>query len=117
MQQVSDLVTDSQLETTFNGNLTTHLIKIVQANLRRGEIKHKQIWRREKKPLGEGSSGVVWYERLSSGPSTYDERAVKVVRKRIQTSGLSYFNRELEAIAKFSHPKVKFIDQQGRLPC
>ncbi len=110
MQQASDLVTDSQLETTFEGDLTTHLIKLVHANVRRGEVKHKQIWKREKKPLGEGSSGIVWYERLSSGPSTYDERAVKKVRKRIQNSGSSYFNRELEAISKFSHPKVKFID-------
>ncbi len=52
-----------------------------------------------------GSFGVVWLENCTTGPSSGELRAVKVLRKATADASPNYY-KELEAIAKFSQEKV-----------
>ncbi|VUC21795.1 unnamed protein product [Clonostachys rosea] len=104
---VSDLVRDSKLETqiTSNGNVVRHISYISNPRMRQRRMKKEETWRRLKK-LGSGSFGCVWLEERLDGDDTSGLRAVKEITKSREgkRSEIDY-NRELEAIAKFSHPK------------
>ncbi|KAH7072779.1 kinase-like domain-containing protein [Paraphoma chrysanthemicola] len=109
---VSDLVSDSKLDATFHGEITRHVIEIAGHNARQRKIKQHQLWQRTES-LGEGAYGTVWLEKLVEGKCAVSERAVKVIRKQMHKS-IDY-SRELEAIAKFSHPKYNscFVESYG----
>lgn len=110
MGPVSDLVRESKLRTALyrdvNGDvITKHVIETSGRSARQRKIRIEQQWRRTES-LGEGTFGVVWKEILIAGNSETKERAVKMIRKRIQKSNPMDYSRELEAIAKFSYLKV-----------
>ena len=97
-----DLVRDSKLETRFVGGQTAHSYIGTDHSGRR--IYRNEYWKRERL-LGQGSYGQVWLENGTSGGNAGQLRAVKMVQKQ---PGLDYINydRELEAVAKFSHTRV-----------
>ena len=59
----------------------------------------------ERKRLGRGNFGIVWLERCIHGDSKGKLRAVKQIEKLESCD----YNRELEAIAFFSHSKVSLL--------
>lgn len=105
MPLVSDLVRDSKLETYITGDITRHVIESSGRHPRQRRVRKEQAWRRAGR-LGEGAFGTVWKEVLEAGESDIKARAVKVVRKRENRSKTVNYSKELEAIAKFSHPRV-----------
>lgn len=94
-----ELVRDTQLDATVGTSTTIHTSV---------EIPHPrhEEWRRERF-LSSGGSGHVWLEKCISGlqPDSPDLRAVKKIALS-SDSGILDCIRELEALAKFSQPKV-----------
>lgn len=108
-----DLVDDSCLETHFEFDSTsiqaipqktTHTYYGSDDSNMRRMAKSEEIWVFEE-VVGQGSYGVVYRESCTKGRRISHYRAVK----RISKSGVVYYERELEAIAKFSHPKVSEV--------
>ena len=100
---ISDLVVDSKLETHFHQNGTIHTYLDVTRGRQR--VSRQEHWR-WKRDLGQGGYGRVWLETCTEGKTRGSSRAVKMVRKQLGSSCAIDYNRELEAIAKFSHHKV-----------
>jgi hypothetical protein len=109
----SDLVRDSKLETVIsnNGALVQHISYESNPRMRQRRLRKEQTWKRVRE-LGGGGFGCVWLEeRLNGDDGGGTFRAVKEISK-IQPQGQHIsinYNRELEAIAKFSHSKVRFF--------
>jgi hypothetical protein len=100
MPRVPDLVRDSKLETSFDQNQTITIHNYVETDPNRRRIFRQEYWKLERH-LGQGSYGQVQLEKCLS----VRLRAVKKVMKRPGPNSVDY-SRELEAVAKFSHPKV-----------
>ncbi|KAF1837853.1 kinase-like protein [Decorospora gaudefroyi] len=114
MALTSDLVRDSKLRTTIGSGITRHVIELAGSNARQRKIRYEQHWKRTEN-LGEGAYGSVWLEKLVGGNFRMEERAVKIIKKRVQKSQVIDYSRELEAIAKFSHPRYNacFVESFG----
>ncbi|KAF2278167.1 kinase-like protein [Westerdykella ornata] len=115
MPPVSDPVRDSRLRTTSEGGgITRHIIETSGRGSGQRKIRIEQKWQRTK-TLGQGGFGLVWKETLIEGKGDITERAVKMVRKRMQGSQSVDYSRELEAMAKFSHPRYRtyFVESYG----
>jgi serine/threonine protein kinase len=69
-------------------------------------MRKEERWERRGN-LGSGTFGTVWLEKLITDNSEEKYRAVKEIKKDIRQSGAIDYSRELEAIAKFSHQKVR----------
>jgi Protein tyrosine and serine/threonine kinase len=106
MPPISDLVRDSKLETTFSDKYTQHVYHVSGATPRQRKVRKEERWQREKH-LGTGAFGSVWLEKFITENGEVQHRAVKEIRKGAQKSKAIDYSRELEAIAKFSHPKVR----------
>ena len=106
MSPISDLVRDSKLETTFHREYTQHVYHVSGATPRQRKVRKEERWRRDKY-LGTGAFGIVWLEKFTREDGEIQHRAVKEIRKGAQNSNAINYGRELEAIAKFSHPKVR----------
>ena len=109
MARIPDLVRDSELQVQFFPEYTRHVSFVScltpgQRKIRR-EAKEER-WKREK-DLGRGSFGTVWLERCLTDEGKARVRAVKEIRKSPQYSKPIDYSRELEAIAKFSQPRVR----------
>ncbi|CAH0056128.1 unnamed protein product [Clonostachys solani] len=104
---ISDLVRDSKLETAFapNGQVV-HVSYATNPRMRRHRVRKEEIWERQSE-LGSGAFGRVWLEKCAKGDDIGKLRAVKEITKLQRQSRSSEidYNRELEAIAKFSHKK------------
>jgi hypothetical protein len=108
----SDYVLDSKLKTEFLVGRVRHTRYIQGNSSRRRRIQIKETWDTEAQ-LGRGSYGVVRLERrrpASTPDSDLDlpsrVRAVKEIPKTA-IGGVSWdYMKELEIIAKFSHPRV-----------
>jgi hypothetical protein len=62
------------------------------------------------KKIGSGGFGDIWLERCTSGGQPDDNlRAVKQMTVDRKYGSIDY-NRELEAIAKFSHKRVRLMN-------
>ncbi|KAJ5692033.1 Tetratricopeptide-like helical [Penicillium macrosclerotiorum] len=115
MARVSDLIRDSKLETHFLPDHTVETVHTFQESdpqSRRRLVTRTEHWRRERSPIGQGGFGSVWLERRTKGgPSgaTVQEGAVRAVKQINMNSqhGSIDLDRELEAIAKFSHPRYE----------
>ena len=103
MTAESDLVRLSKLEAQFlpDSKYTRHVTYVTGSSLRERRIRKEELWSKEKE-LGRGGFAIVWLERCIQGDGEGKLRAVKQVHK-VETSN---YNRELEAIALFSHSKV-----------
>lgn len=106
MPPISDLVRDSKLETTFSREYTQHVYYVSGATPRQRKVRKEERWQRDK-CLGAGSFGTVWLEKFTTENGEVQQRAVKEMRKNASKSKTIDYSRELEAIAKFSHPKVR----------
>lgn len=103
MPAVPDLVRDSKLQTRHIDGHTIH--RYLEASSSRRRIPREEYWKRER-DLGHGSFGRVWLEKCVKGNNEGQLRAVKMVRNLSNSSSAVDFNRELEAVAKFSNARV-----------
>jgi calcium/calmodulin-dependent protein kinase I len=103
---LSDLVLDSKLDSKLEATglrpCVRHTFKRPGRTVGERFVSVEECWVREA-TLGVRAHGVVYRERLvcTAGEML---RAVKEIRKSV-CAELDY-SRELEAIVKFSHPKV-----------
>jgi hypothetical protein len=108
MPRLPDLVRDSQLETHFLPDWNTetvHTHQELDPTSRWRQVSRSEHWQRQKK-IGGGAFGTVWLETSSKGVHNIEARAVKQIEINQHSKQIDY-NRELEAIAKFSHQKVR----------
>ncbi|KAK1143695.1 hypothetical protein N8T08_006095 [Aspergillus melleus] len=107
--RMPDLVRDSKLETHFlpdSSVETVHTYHEPGYKSRRRLVSRSEHWRRYGK-IGSGSYGSVWLEKCVKGARRENAlRAIKQMEVRRQSTRVDY-NRELEAIAKFSHWKYE----------
>ena len=103
---VSDLVKLSKLETQFysDPDYTQHITYVSESGKDRRRTRKAERWKRKSR-LGRGTFGTVWLEQCVLGEAKDELRAVKEVSKH----GSGDFNRELEAVAFFSHTKVSLL--------
>ena len=114
MSRIPDLVRDSKLETRFLSGYTSHVYYESGHTARERVIPREERWKRVKH-IGGGAYGKVYLEKCVEGRRHVDLRAVKQIPKPLQPAKLMNYNRELEAIAKFSHQKVsRFIRIDSR---
>lgn len=110
MAWISDLIRDSKLETHFLPDCRVETVhRFQESDPISGQrlVTRSEHWRREKR-VGGGGSGSVWLEKRTKGGRPGQDGAVRAV-KQIDTDtrfGSIDYHRELEAIAKFSHPRV-----------
>lgn len=104
MSGVSNLVQDARLETSFHSQYLYHVYHDSDPLAGHRSILRREYWER-RKHLGAGGFGSVWLEECVKGQQKGEMRAVKEI-KRPQT--LIDYNRELEALFKFSHARVRF---------
>jgi hypothetical protein len=109
MPQLPDLVVDTKLRTDFHGSAIIHSFLEIDHGKR---ISRKEYWKLEQPVgqdgvLGRGSFGQVRLQRCIAGSTKQGTlRAVKEIRKQSDSTGSLDYNRELEAIAKFSADRV-----------
>ena len=110
MARLPDLVQDSKLDATFVPirDLTIHTYRASDPASRRRLVSRSEHWKRQKK-IGRGSYASVWLEKSIRGESRVQVRAVKQIDLSRNGPKHGFYNRELEAIAKFSHPKVCLV--------
>ncbi|CAH0043640.1 unnamed protein product [Clonostachys solani] len=105
----NDLVQDSKLDTVLidhDGNSVQHTLYKSSHRARRRPRKIEETWKRREK-IGSGTFGKVWLQECIDGENIGRFRAVKEITKRKCEDGSVpiEYNRELEAIAKFSQSK------------
>ena len=102
---VPDIVADAKIETEISKDCVKHIFH--RSGLTAGEryVRREECWTRQQF-LGQGAYGTVHLETCETKGGCKKLRAVKEVRKSIQASEELDYMRELEAIYKFSHPKV-----------
>ena len=105
MAAVPDLVRDSQLVTEVHAKYFVHRYDELDLENGARNIIRKEYWRRQKL-IGTGAYGQVWLEKCIKGGSGREFRAVKEITKPSSMRKQDQYNRELEAIAKFSHKRV-----------
>lgn len=104
-RSLSDLVTDSKIETRISGANTTHIFHAPGCSANERRVRREEQWVRQGF-LGQGAFGTVFKERCNLGEGRgFKVRAVKEIRKSIADEEMDY-TRELEAVMKFSNPRV-----------
>jgi hypothetical protein len=107
MSRLPDLVLDSRLRTQSRGSTTVH--SYLEIDESGGRFSREEHWRLERS-LGRGGFVQVRLERcVTKGSGHNSLRAVKMINKRLDPTASVDFNRELEAISKFSHERVSKI--------
>lgn len=107
----SDLVRDARLQTTFHPDcrrpeLTRHVYIDSDRSRRQRRVRIEEAWQRQAE-LGRGTFGAVYLERCVEGPKTGQLRAIKEIPKNHDAAPRIDYTRELEAVLKFSHGKVR----------
>lgn len=104
MSRLPDSVLDSRLRTEFRDSIIAHTYLEIDNAGRR--FSRKEHWKLEQF-LGRGGFGLVRLERcVGKGINQNSLRAVKIISKPLNPSESVDFNRELEAISKFSNDRV-----------
>lgn len=109
MSQLPDLVRDSKLDTDFKDGSFIHKRFETIPGSRTRPVLTREYWqRRSRRPIGGGSFGTVWLETCVKGPRHSELRAVKEIQKlgNDKSRRPIDYNRELDAISKFSQHKV-----------
>ena len=114
METLSDLVRDWKLESIVEDDSTLQIRHVSDAAAGLWRQRVEERWNRTRE-LERGSFGVVWLEECTSGPSNGQLRVVKELRKQRRSMPPAYYSKELEAIAKFFHERVRPF-AQDRLP-
>jgi hypothetical protein len=96
---IPDLVRDRKLITQCDGHVTAHDIMSGGNAGRPAPV--REVWDRERTPIGQGSFGKVWREVRRDDPVLL--RAVKEID--IRSVHRVDYQRELETIMKFSQDK------------
>jgi hypothetical protein len=108
-QQIPDLVRDSRLDVVrYDGQTgtTTQKCKVNQSIQRNAFI--LETWKKDRRiGVGQGSFARVWLEVNRDDVARLRARVVKEIDVSDRRLTATDFIRELEAIAKFSHEKVK----------
>lgn len=112
---VPDIVADAKIETEISKDFVKHIFH--RSGLTAGEryVRREECWTRQQF-LGQGAYGTVHLETCETKGGSKKLRAVKEVRKSVQASEELDYMRELEAIYKFSHPKVGTVNSSDG-PC
>ncbi|OCL04087.1 kinase-like protein [Glonium stellatum] len=115
-EKIPDVVKDWKLIVTVADGLTKQTVSGSTRGRRRAQW--EQQWKR-KGFLGRGAYGSVWLEECISGDHDVPVRAVKQIYKAGPDSKPIDYNRELEAIMKFSHRKYSgcFVESYGWYEC
>lgn len=103
--QLSDLVRDSKLQTTFFETYVQHVFHDSGRSAGERRLRREERWTRLRF-LGQGTYGMVYLERCTDNGSDR-LRAVKEVKKSVVSGQDLDYNQELEAVMKFSHPNVR----------
>jgi hypothetical protein len=108
MPPLLDLVLDSKLNTEFRDGTTTHTF--IEPSGRNRRVSRTEDWKLERH-LGRGGFGYVQLETCIAGQRKGMLRAVKIIRKQSVSTrgGLIGFEKELEAITKFSQKRVRLV--------
>jgi len=116
IHQLSDLVWDYKIEATVFGDYTTQVTYRSPAgpSARERRVRIEEHWVREGR-IGQGAYGTIYKERCGEGPDSR-VRAVKVIKKTLVDGREIDYMAELEAIAKFSHPRVGKCHQSCQQP-
>lgn len=105
MAQLPDIVRDFELEAQFVPDPSVQTIHTYrESDLESGRrlVTRKEHWQRQRK-IGSGSFGSVWLEKCIQETRSVQFRAVK----QLPIHDSVDYRRELEAITRFSHPKVR----------
>jgi Protein tyrosine and serine/threonine kinase len=105
MARLPDLVRDSQLNVELRDGCTVHGYFESILTSRQRAVPREETWKQERH-IGGGAFGSVWLETCTSGRQKGVIRAVKKIALGQNSARDAVYIRELEAIAKFSHPKV-----------
>jgi hypothetical protein len=107
-----DLVLDAKLETEFLDGCIRHTKYTMGFSARERRIRVREVWDIGSN-LGRGSFGSVRVETCRPSPPAYSReprrRAVKVISKSIASQGRWDYLKELEAVVKFSHERVRMV--------
>ncbi len=114
MEALSDVVLDWQLECDVRSDCTLQTRHVTNSAEGLWRERVEERWQRTRE-LGRGSFGVVWLEKCASGPSSGQLRAVKELRKTQTSARPKYYSKELEAIVKFSHKRVRIVPRRWRI--
>lgn len=106
MARLPDLVRDSQLDVEFRDGCTVHTYLESNLSSLQREVQREETWKQERQ-IGDGGFGSVWLEICTRGTQRDTVRAVKKIAVRRNNTRDMVYVRELEAIMKFSHPKVR----------
>lgn len=102
-----DLVRDWELETRFaSDKQTIHTIYVSDPARGRWRKANEEVWDQTTR-LGKGAFGVVYLQKCVSGPSSGNLRAVKEIQVTLNESSDKFLSREISAIVKFSHKRVR----------
>lgn len=102
-QTHSELVEYTRLETQFRNGITTHIYHEAGRIGSQRRVRREEQWVAQKM-LGQGAHGLVWQEKCVLGQEV-KVRAVKRIGKSKAWQSADHV-RELEIVAKFSHPMV-----------
>jgi len=105
MERLPDLVADSKLETEYNIESTIHTYYESSATGQKRGTLRREVWKVTRR-IGHGGFSRVYLEECITGHRDVKVRAVKKIPSGGQTLTKRECIRELEAIAKFSQPKV-----------
>jgi hypothetical protein len=107
MASIPDLVRDNKLKTSFVDKITIHHYDDSDGEEHRRSDRRAEHWE-ECGLLARGAFGEVLLQRCVKGKDTLELRAVKKISRCIPRHGAEQLDYlpELEAIAKFSHPRV-----------
>jgi hypothetical protein len=108
MSRLPDLVLDSKLETQiYSEEYCVHTYYESDPNSRKRAVPRQEYWQRQR-IIGRGSYGSVSLEKCVKGYRDIEVRAVKrVAIPKAQRSKQINYHQELEAILKFSQPRVR----------
>lgn len=101
-----DIVADAYIKTETAENCIKHIFCEPGFSARERYVLREERWRRQQF-LGHGSYGNVYLEICESSNGIQKLRAIKEVKKFVHPGDEIDYFRELEAIYKFSHPKVR----------
>nr|CEG02322.1 unnamed protein product [Fusarium pseudograminearum CS3220] len=110
-ENLSDIVRDFRLVTNFNGNLVIHLYNDPDAPP--SAPQRQEHWR-EQEEIGRGGQATVHLQTCVRGSRHFTKRVVKKIRLE-NFDSRRFYERELEAIIKFSHDRYSryFVKSLG----